>query len=428
MFSFKRFFIFILRITILFEENALILSTLRVIAKLLDGRVSLDELVSAVLKEVIYPDPVLIVMSALVLFISSDFMRAVYGLRDRSEGFGAVLRLRFGTRSFKPWVRASGGKLEADDKNPLVRVGGPGNLIVYNDSAAVLERAGKLTRVVKKGFAKLDDFEKVWDVVDLRPHHWVYDVGAMSKDGIPVTCQADVTFQIDEGGQRPTEDEPFPATEKAIFHAATRKSMFKREPEDERVFDWASKAIIGDAEGALRTILATYSLDQLIGPDEENRSHRRAEIRSKLETDLRGAFPGYGAKLIKVELGDIKVEDKIVQQRIEAWQAAWKRWTREREAEGDAAQLQAVEAAKAQAQADMIVAITQAFQPWAEAGTALRSQIVLLRMFEVLKRTAPFDPQTGMLFLPAEVMRTWEMIQKMTQGKPALPEAKESEE
>ena len=309
-----------------------------------------------------------------------------------------------------------------------MRVGGPGSLVIYKDSAVVLEQAGKLTRVVKKGFAKLDDMEKVWDVVDLRPQHWVYDVIAMSKDGIPVTCQADVTFQIDDGGRPPSEEEPFPATEQAIFYAATRKWMREADrSEDDQEFDWARRAIIGMTEGALRGILARYLLDQLLGPAEsKEKGHYRKEVVKELKAKLEEQFPDLGARVVNVQLGDIKVDGQIAQQQIEAWQTLWKRWAREREAEGEAERLQYVEAAKAQSQADMIVAITQAFQSLTEAGAIIPSQLVLLRMFEVLKRSS-YDPQTGMLFLPAEVLKTWKLVQDIALGKQALPGAKESE-
>jgi regulator of protease activity HflC (stomatin/prohibitin superfamily) len=354
-------------------------------------------------------------------FLSADFVKAVYGLKTRSQGFEFVKRLLFGMSGFRPFLRIAGGKLEGNDKDLLVRSGGPCGLIVYNDSAAILEKAGRLTRVVKPGFPRLEPFEKIWDVVDLRPHRWVYDVSAMSKDGIPVTCQADVTLQIDDGGQAPSQDAPYPATEQAILMAATRKLIREASrSEDDQKMDWAGRAIVGATEGALRTILATYLLDQFLGPDEVNRNNYRSQIRSALEVELRKSFPDVGAKLIKVELGNITVDDKVTQQQIEAWQNLWKRWTKEREAEGEAERLQAIEAAKAQAQADMIVSITQAFQALTDAGAVIPSQLVLLRMFEVLKR-APYDPQTGMLFLPAEVMRTWQMIQEVAQGRPPTP-------
>jgi len=362
----------------------------------------------------------------LLAWIASDFVRAVFGLKMRGDGFDFVKRRLFGSRSFKPYLIIKDGKLPSD-KEPLMRAGGPGSLVVYKDSAVVLEKAGKLTRVAKKGFVTLDAFERAWDVVDLRPHRWVYDVSAMTKDGIPVTCQADVTFQIDDAGQSPSEEEPFPATERAIFYAATRKFMREaNRSEDEQKMDWARRAIVGSAEGVLRRILATYLLDQLLGPAESNQGHYRAEIVAKFEAELRQQLlDDLGVKVTKVELGDIKVEDKIIQQRMEAWQSLWKRWAMQRQAEGEAERLQYVEAAKAQAQADMIISITQAFQSLTEAGAVIPSQLVLLRMFEVLKRSA-YDPQTGILFLPSEVLKTWQLVQEIATGQPALPEAKES--
>ena len=369
--------------------------------------------------------PGILVMPVLVSLMDR-FVQAVYGLKDAGQGRSALLRLLFGMSSFRPYLIIQDGK-RPDDKEPLMRSGGPGSLVVYKDSAVVLERAGKLTRVVKPGFGKLEDFERVWDVIDLRPQRWVFPVSAMSKEGIPVTCPADVIFQIDDGGKKPSQDEPYPAAESAIFSAATRKWMREAERSpDDQMFDWARRAIIGMTEGALRSILAGYLLDQILGPAESDLDigHHRKRIKEALEENLRTQFSNVGAKVMSVELGDIKVEDKIVQQQIEAWQAFWKRWSKERQAEGEAAKLQVIEAAKAQAQADMIVAITQAFQSLTEAGAIIPSQLVLLRMFEVLKRSS-YDPQTGMLFLPAEVLKTWQLVQEMTLGKRSLPEAKE---
>jgi regulator of protease activity HflC (stomatin/prohibitin superfamily) len=362
-----------------------------------------------------------LILAAIIIvagaFIVSDFMRAIYGLQDVGEAESSLVRELFGTLSFRPYLIIQDGKVPSNDKDPLMRVGGPGNLVIYKDSAVVLEKAGKLTRVAKKGFVKLEDFERVWDVVDLRPHRWVFPVSAMSKEGIPVTCEADVTLQIDDGGKEPSEDEPFPATEKAIFIAATRKWMREAERSpDDQFFDWARRAIIGMTEGALRAILARYLFDQLLGGAEsKNGGHFRAEILDDLKIQLEKQFPDLGAKLTKVALGDIKVDDKVAQQQVEAWQALWKRWIREREAEGKAARIQYEEAAKAQAQADMIIAITQAFKSLRVAGT-VPSQLVLLRILEVLRRSS-YDPQTGMLFLPAEVMRTWKMIQDIALSK-----------
>ncbi len=360
--------------------------------------------------------PGLMVMAVLA-FMAANFVRGVYGLKSRREGFDFLQRRLLGSIPLSSYMPVKEGKLALSDKDILARVGGPAVLTVHNDSAVVLERAGKLTRVLKKGTTTLDAFEKVWDVVDLRPQRWVHDVNAMSKDGIPVRCQADVTFKIDSGGQSPSQDDPYPAKDEAIFIAATRKWMRESSrAETERVFDWSRRAIIGVTEGTLRGILATYLLDQLLGSAEPDKNHYRAEVLDKLKTELNKAFPTLGLVATKVELGNITVADEIAQQRIEAWRALWQRWTKKREAQGEAERLRYVEDAKAQAQADMIVAITQAFQSLTETGARIPSQFVLLRMLEVLKRSS-FDPQVGTLFLPAELIKSWNMVREMALGK-----------
>jgi regulator of protease activity HflC (stomatin/prohibitin superfamily) len=358
--------------------------------------------------------PGIVTMIALA-FLAAYFARAVYGLKTLGNGMEFVQARLLGYSSTASRAVIRGGKHNLDGDEVIARAGGPGRLIIHNDSAVVLEQVGKLTRVLKQGRHTLKPFEKIYDVVDLRPQRWVHEVKAMSKDGIPVNCQADITFQIDDGGQPPGENEPYPATDQAILSAATSKwvGVTSRQGKH-RVIDWTQRAAEASEE-ALRDILSTYLLDQLLGPAEPTMDHCRSAIQKELKTKLGLPFSQLGLKLNQVELGDITVADEVLQHRIEAWRTLWKRWAREREAEGEAEKLHYIEAAKAQAQADMIVAITQAFQSLTESGALVPSQLVLLRMFEVLKR-APFDP-SSYEFLPTQVLETWQMVQNMAKSK-----------
>ncbi|MBN1889286.1 MAG: SPFH domain-containing protein [Thermoflexales bacterium] len=355
-----------------------------------------------------------------LLFLAANFVRAVYGLKTLDDGMEFVQARLLGYSMLASRAVIKEGKHALAGDEVVARVGGPGRLIIHNDSAVVLEQVGQLTRVLKTGRHPLRPFEKIYDIVDLRPQRWVHEVEAMSKDGIPVNCQVDITFQIDDGGRRISQDEPFPATEQAILRAAADKRV--RQTGQNRIHpvaDWTRRAA-ETSEETLRDILATYLLDQLIGPAEPYMDHRRAEILSRLRAELRQPFSQLGLKLNRVELGEITVADEVLQNRIEAWRTLWKRWARGREAAGEAEKLQYIEAAKAQAQADMIAVITQAFQSLTESDITIPSQLVLLRMFEVLKRTS-FDPHSGMIFLPTEIMHTWQLVQDMFLDKPALP-------
>jgi regulator of protease activity HflC (stomatin/prohibitin superfamily) len=224
----------------------------------------------------------------IALALAADFVRGMYELRDWRTGLGYMIRVLLGQWGFPPYLVIKEGKITGPPGHALRRVGGPGNLIIYSDTAIVTEQSGRLKRVLGPGFPRLERFEKIWEVIDLRPKRWVYDVSAMTKEGIPVTVPADVRFKIEDGGQEPTDKKPYPMLEEAVFAAATSKWM--REPdksEPDRALDWAGRAIIGDTEGTLRTIISGYYLDQLIMPVRCYIGYLRQAIWKELEEKLK---------------------------------------------------------------------------------------------------------------------------------------------
>lgn len=349
---------------------------------------------------------------ALVASLGAGFVSALYGLKGPKEGLLFFGRCLFGQPGFKPYLKITEGRIENGEDHTLRRVGGPGGLVIYNDSAVVLEQAGKLTRVVGPGLVGIELFEKVWEVIDLRPKRWVYVVKGMSKEGIPVSCEADIRFKIDDAGEISTEELPYAVSEEAVFTAACSKWIREGDrSEDDQVLDWAGRVVISETEGTLRSILARYPLDRLIGPASPDQKPPRQAIREELKRTLCKAAPKLGAQILSVDLGDIKVDDEVAQQWIETWRSDWRRWAMQRQAEGEAERVQQIETAKVQAQVDMIVAITEALQSLRASGVTIPSQLIVLRLAEVL-RQASYDPFTRM-FLPSEVISTLKSLEDM---------------
>lgn len=342
------------------------------------------------------------------------FVQGVYGLPTFSEGREVLNRLLFGQRAFGPWIRASEGELDDKEleKHVLSRVGGPGSLVVYADTAAVLEKAGRFTQVLTSGFPRLAPFEKVYATVDLRPMHQQYPVEAMSKEGIRVTCEADISYQLDNSGLVPNKDRPFPVEDRTVFKAAMATWIREENrPATQQVMDWSGRVILSETEGNLRSILARYTLDQLVGLVPSQTGAYREEIRQELETALQHAVPKLGARLLKVELGDITVQDEIAQQWLQAWRARWTAWSAERQALGQAMRISRVEDAKTRAQAMMIAQVANTFQQMAQRQQALTSRLILSRLVMVFGQTCsePFSR----VHLPPETMNTLKMLQDM---------------
>lgn len=130
----------------------------------------------------------------------SGFARQLYAAQNLQDAYSYISRLIFGRLGFSPMLLVKEGRIERGEDSLLHRVGGPGSIIIYNDSAVVTEQAGRLKRVLKTGFHSLERFERVWEIVDRRPQRRTVTVHAMTREGIPIACDVDVTFQIDDRG------------------------------------------------------------------------------------------------------------------------------------------------------------------------------------------------------------------------------------
>jgi hypothetical protein len=190
------------------------------------------------------------------------------------------------------------------------------------------------------------------------------------------------------------------------------------------------------AEATLRDILATYRLDWLIKAPQPDQPHPRDEIRHWLESDLGAKIGIVGAQLKEIELGQIQVRapDKeetpthevserlleiVSQQWIEAWNADWSARALTSRAEGEA-ELLRIDAARIQAQAEMVIALTEALQPMLTSPDASEPYVLALRVVEAL-RWMSYDP--GMReFMPPEAIRTLKRLQELLDSEATVPE------
>ncbi|MBU0493078.1 MAG: hypothetical protein KKB13_14625, partial [Chloroflexi bacterium] len=107
--------------------------------------------------------------------IAGRFVYALYELGSISEGESCVNTQMFGSAG-GPYLVAKEGQI-ATGSNAIKNIGGPGAVVLYNDSAIVLEQAGRLTRVKRgSGVVRLEPFERVWNTLSILPQRWSFDV------------------------------------------------------------------------------------------------------------------------------------------------------------------------------------------------------------------------------------------------------------
>jgi hypothetical protein len=399
-------------------------------------------------------------------WLASRFIRTLYDAEDLSEAHGFLHRNVFGSTRLRPIMIVKEGQIAVGKGSFFDRVGGWGFVTIHNDSAVVMERGGCLKRVEGPGLTFLKPFERIWDVIDLRPQRWVLNVEAMTKDGLPVEWEAEVTFKIDdryidatgniktkepeqskseksmqktvdltlEKSSESTSRERFmddaeidaaiikelgtfrmlPHTEKAIFRAATSAWMRIRQPDHpEQLRTWMGRVVVGQVEGKLRSIISNYRLDWLVQTPRPDQKHPRDEIGELLKNQVAQAFPvgnRVGVRVLDIALGNLDSEDvDISEQWIDAWHTSWEQRAIANRAEGEA-ELAQLNAAEVQARAEMVLTLTEAIRPLVNNEEELSSYTLATRFVETLwwMSYAPWRRS----FLPPDAIKMLDSLEK----------------
>ncbi len=337
-------------------------------------------------------------LGLLVFYLLSDelavhLVTKLYAL-PREEAAGLVERIFFGLPDvppFDPVLNVKEGYVDPDGPAVMRKVGGPGFLKVAYDSAAVTERGGRLVRILGPGWHKLHAFERVWDVVDLRPQHRVVTTKAVTRDGIPITCTVDLVFRIADDGSEPSLDRPYPFSEEAVFTASTIQRVRERTGKD-RIIPWANRIASGLVDGTVRDALERLTLDELLFLDEQEEPPLAA-LGARLQENIRQNAASLGVHIESLRLAPVQPEEEAIsRQWLEAWLAEWQRYIAGRRAQGEAEQLEAVELARIQVLVELITGMQQAIQNLDRKGMEVPPTFIVLRFLEAMRSLTVGDP------------------------------------
>ncbi len=325
----------------------------------------------------------------------SDF----YSLKSHAHGRAFVLRRLFNL-GLGISAAAKSGNLEVDPQSEAIeKIGGPGSLSVHAETAALLERGGRYSRIVGPGTTYLDAFERVRAVIDLRPLNRRKTESAYSRDGIEVKAETTVSFKL----MKQKDDEPIarPEARPSWRDLVKARLGFKvappPAPEAPPASPEAIRSIVYElpagvswdstVSSGLADVIPHKMLDELWAPENSERNPRR-EIETELLNRGKENLRKRGIELIDLTIGPLEVTDRSVdRQRREYWQTHWESRSRVTEAAGEAEALRQQQTARAEAQAELIQAIAHSFRMMAFSGAAQPSLLVALKMLEVIART-----------------------------------------
>lgn len=198
-------------------------------------------------------------------------LQAIFHLDSLAEAQRHLLRAAFYGR-YHSLVIGDGEIARQSEQNSLARVGGPGQVRVHLENAAVFENKTGQLRVLgpTPRRALIDGFERLRTVVDLRDQTLRLNVRARSRDGLRVDVQgAQVVFSIRRGSREASLRQPHPFEADAVLRWVLEERVGKRWAGPAYRSDQSSLATQGQAffEEQLRAFIALFNLGELIAPE-----------------------------------------------------------------------------------------------------------------------------------------------------------------
>lgn len=382
-----------------------------------------------------------------VLRALRQYTQAVHDLSpDDADELATRLVLGPETYAAMPLLRVQAGRVDLDGPPVVHKVGGPAKLSVDLNNAVVTSRLGTLHRVLGAGLHTLEPFERVWDVVDLRPQRRTVTVGFVTRDGIPATCQVGIVCRVAHPGYTAATDDramppapPFSYDEDAVLRVATAKHVRGLEGSN-RIIDWITSLVSNVLEREVRDTLEHYRLDEFLNPQYWLRSEegppRSAAVPRfvpDLETEIgravRSEARKRGVMVERVELGTVRpTEAAISRQWLEFWQAKLQTGIDRYTMEAETAHEQLAETARFEAQVVFVNRMLEEVQRLRSAGMTIPPQLVIAGFIEVLHSMSESNPaaQQALLQQADSLLRVVNAIQDegspfKASGTPQLP-------
>jgi regulator of protease activity HflC (stomatin/prohibitin superfamily) len=315
-----------------------------------------------------------------------DLLMKLYEITDQRMASAMLSHLQRGSAVGDRAVDVKRASFDEQRRQSvLLRVGGPGRIVVGGSDAIVTERNGRFCRVLGSGKHSLRRFESVKAVLDLRPLvRQAQQVPLTTRDGIELRADLTVTFAIDRGDQAVTPSRPYPYSEEAVRKAAYAETVLESSG---GVGHWDDVPLI-ICTSRLKNIVGDYRLDEIIFPDKPENDPRKA-IYEDLKRRASTTLSQQGIELLELGLGPLRTPDSVANKHVAFWRADWQRQERIIRAEGEAKALEEAVMARAEAEAALIQAIYEGVhRARREGGVGYGRELIALRLIEALERMA----------------------------------------
>lgn len=247
---------------------------------------------------------VTLIFMAITVYVSSIYVLSLQIAEEISwwDAYRSLLSLIFNTQY--DWIVVTDGEIsKVKGKGVMAWLGGPGKIVIDPGSAVILQRGGKVTRIVGAGIYLTKRHEHIRMAFDLRNQFVVTtEENVITADRIPLTVELGRGYRIApaEKPYSPTvitdNRSRFPVEEETLLRAAFENTSGK----------WSGLGA-GAPAAQLLDQMMSYKLDELFEFEPGKEPSPSTRMIKKIEGDIMAALNGFAAsKGLEFTMVDIR--------------------------------------------------------------------------------------------------------------------------
>lgn len=277
-------------------------------------------------------------------------------------------------------------KIEKRGKGDALAMFALGNGIILSDCdhAVAVSDGMKFKGVQGPGLILTGFAERPMRTLDLRPQLRAFTVQGLTQDGIQVKVLAFTPFQIHRGEQQPQLGQPFPYRKSAAFQAVHAQMMNLPEGQGHPQHAWDELPQVFGTR-ILQDLLSQYRFNELY-EYEPGQELPRARVAREFRDRLKAELEPLGIQLIGGGISNLlPVRDEVLKERVRSWQSEWVRRTLVQEAQGQRERLWRIEQARAEARANLILALGERLAELDRPDSPVSPETVIHQFLRILQ-------------------------------------------
>ena len=337
------------------------------------------------------------------LMAASRYLQDIFELEKFALAWQYITASLFGANYPRLTIENGRKETKVGEQNLLDVIGGPGYVTIRSGNIVLFENLRGPSSVRAQGRYFVLSGETIKEIASLEDQHGEIEVVKdVSKDGIEIHVhKVRYRYRLRTGRQpadyaERTKQEPFPFSVEAMRDMAYNRNVVMINPDTKILQPW-NVAVRLAVDSAISGYIAKNFVDHLTAPKASEKDPR-AEIANALDArSVRQRLRSIGAELLWVDIGEFtvpRVRDDLDQDpRVSTWAATWAGKAEVTRAYGKAQEKMYQELGRAEAQAELLMAIMEALDEANIEGTSEEhlSRLILVRTARIIEAMADKD-------------------------------------